>query len=209
MKLSKKFLLISISCVLLLSACSNKQEHTAPQSTQTAQTSQTQEQSQLSSSAETKPYTETSENQSDGTLYIGMNGNFKEYSFSGEKTPDRLIEAIGDLTGWNLSLADAVTDGKGGMTVCFSKDCSIFTGPPQEQKEDFFAYDNISLTQMILDSIQKTLQENYVNRESGGDPSNLDIYFCVMSEGNISDIMIPENNITVPMDQPYQGLMIQ
>ncbi len=144
-----------------------------------------------------------------GTLYIGTTDGFKEYPFTDEKTPDNLIAAIAKLTGWNLSLADAVTDGKGGMTVCFTKDCSIFTGPPAQQKDEFFAYDNISLARMILDSIQKTLQENYVDRELGGDPSNLDIYFCTIVDGNITDIAIPEERMSVPMDYPYQGVVIE
>ncbi len=147
--------------------------------------------------------------QAAGTLYIGTTDSFKEYPFSGEKTPDNLVAAIAELTGWNLALADSVTDGKGGMTVCFTKDCSIFTGPPAQQKDEFFAYDNINLARMILDSIQKTLQENYVDRELGGDPSNLDIYFCVMDNSNITDIAIPEEGMSVPMDAPYQGVIIE
>lgn len=148
--------------------------------------------------------------QAAGTLYIGTTDSFKEYPFSGEKTPDNLVAAIAELTGWNLSMADPITDGKGGMTVCFTKDCSIFTGPPAQQKDEFFASDNITLARMILDSIQKTLQENYVDRELGGDPSNLDIYFCtVTDDGTITDIAIPEESVSVPMEYPYQGVMIE
>ena len=147
--------------------------------------------------------------QTTGTLYIGSGESFSEYPFTAEKTPDNLIHAISDLTGWDLSLADSVTDGKGGMTVCFTKDCSIFTGPPAQQHQDFFAYDNITLTQMILDSITKTLQENYVDRDLGGDPSTLNIYFCVMEDGNLTSITLPDGGITIPMDQPYQGLTIE
>lgn len=151
----------------------------------------------------------SSETSSTGSLYIGSGDNFTQYAFSGEKTPDNLIGAIADLTGWNLSLADPVTSGKGGMTVCFTTDCSIFTGPPDPQKDEFHAFDTYSLTEMILDSIQKTLQENYVDREAGGDPSNLDIYFCVMDNGNITDISLPDAGITIPLDQPYEGLSNQ
>ena len=107
--------------------------------------------------AQTAQETESlsSETASTGTLYIGSGDNFTEYAFTGEKTPDNLISAISDLTGWNLSLADPVTSGKGGMTVCFTKDCSIFTGPPDPQKDEFHAFDTYSLTQMILDSIKR------------------------------------------------------
>mgnify|MGYP001861459675 CR=1 FL=1 len=161
--------------------------------------------------AQTAQETESlsSETASTGTLYIGSGDNFTEYAFTGEKTPDNLISAISDLTGWNLSLADPVTSGKGGMTVCFTKDCSIFTGPPDPQKDEFHAFDTYSLTQMILDSIKKTLQENYVDREAGGDPSNLDIYFCVMENGNITGISLLDGEINIPLDQPYEGLSAQ
>ena len=63
------------------------------------------------------------------TLYIGTydaegNGSFQEFPFvsSGEVTPENLIAAMGELTGWDLTLSedDPVTTGKGGMTVSLS-----------------------------------------------------------------------------------------
>lgn len=38
--------------------------------------------------------------------------------YDGELTPEKLIQGIADLTGWNLTLAEAVISGKGGMNVC-------------------------------------------------------------------------------------------
>ena len=64
------------------------------------------------------------------------------------------------------------------MTVSFSKECALFTGPPQQQKEEFHMYDAEQLDRTILDSIQKTLQNNTID-SSLGDPSNLDIYYCM------------------------------
>ena len=86
------------------------------------------------------------------TLYIGENGQFKEYpyTFSEKPTPDQLIQAIADTTGWNLTLADVTTSGKGGMTVSFSKECALFTGPPQQQKEEFHMYDAEQLDRTIF-----------------------------------------------------------
>ena len=71
------------------------------------------------------------------------------------------------------------------------------------QKEEFFVYDNVQLTQTILDSIQRTLQYNFIDPELG-DPSNLDVYFCL--EGG--DISL-EGGAFVPHTQPYQGLMAE
>lgn len=58
---------------------------------------------------------------------------------SGEVTPENLIAAMGELTGWDLTLSedDPVTTGKGGMTVSFAPESAIFTGPPEEQKDEF------------------------------------------------------------------------
>lgn len=211
-RLTLFFTLLSIT--FLLSACTKVNTGDAVSGTgslvqeQTTDAAQTETDTQAEEPAKTQE-TDPDLTQAAGTLYIGTTDSFKEYPFSGEKTPDNLVAAIAELTGWNLALADSVTDGKGGMTVCFTKDCSIFTGPPAQQKDEFFAYDNISLARMILDSIQKTLQENYVDRELGGDPSNLDIYFCVMDNSNITDIAIPEEGMSVPMDAPYQGVIIE
>lgn len=211
-RLTLFFTLLSIT--FLLSACTKANTGDAVSGTgslvqeQTTDAAQTETDTQAEEPAKTLE-TDPDLTQAAGTLYIGTTDSFKEYPFSGEKTPDNLVAAIAELTGWNLALADSVTDGKGGMTVCFTKDCSIFTGPPAQQKDEFFAYDNISLARMILDSIQKTLQENYVDRELGGDPSNLDIYFCVMDNSNITDIAIPEEGMSVPMDAPYQGVIIE
>lgn len=139
------------------------------------------------------------------TLYIGENGQFKEYpyTFSEKPTPNQLIQAIADTTGWNLTLADVTTSGKGGMTVSFSKECALFTGPPQQQKEEFHMYDAEQLDRTILDSIQKTLQNNTID-SSLGDPSNLDIYYCM--EGDKA-LELTNLNITIPMEQPYSSDM--
>ena len=55
---------------------------------------------------------------------------------------------------------------------------------------------------MILDSIQHTLQYNFVDPQQG-DPSTLDIYFSM--EGK--DITLPDG-IIVPSTSPYHGIMI-
>ena len=138
------------------------------------------------------------------TLYIGMNGDFEEYPVKcgDELTPELLIAGIADLTGWDLSLADEVTTGKGGMTVSFSKACSLFTGPPDPQKEEFYVYDAETLDQMILDSIQKTLQYNFVDPVLGN-PESLDIYYCM--EGD-QPLYLENIDVTIPMTEPYHGL---
>ena len=131
-------------------------------------------------------------------LYIGTgNGNFNTYpaDIEGEVTPDALVKAIGELTGWNLSLADEITTGKGGMTVSFAFDSALFVGPPEPQKEEFFVYDGESLTMMILESIHETLRNYYAGAEG-----TLDVYYSM--EGD-KPLEIPNTGMCFPMDEPY------
>ena len=83
------------------------------------------EASQAVSSEESRP-AGTGENPSQGSesgdpgvtqtavLYIGMEGSQQEYplEYTGELTPEVLIQGIAETTGWDLTLADAVTTGK-------------------------------------------------------------------------------------------------
>ena len=58
-------------------------------------------------------------------VYIGAKaGDFTDYP----------IVYDGDLTGWDLTLAEDVTSGKGGMSVCLSSESSLFTGPPRREQ---------------------------------------------------------------------------
>lgn len=145
----------------------------------------------------------------EATLFIGTDAtadgayseSFTEYKlpYEGDLTPELLIQGISDLTGWDLTLADSVTSGSGGMTVCFAKSSALFVGPPEPQKEEFFAFDAESLSKEILDSIQKTLQMNFVD-PALGDPAQLDIYYC--TEGN-QPLELPDIGMSWPIDQPY------
>lgn len=136
------------------------------------------------------------------TLYIGTKANgFTEYpmTYEEELTPDMLIQGIADLTGWDLTLAEPVISGKGGMSVCLSDESTLFTGPPDPQKEEFHMYDAEQLAETILDSIQKTLQEGFTLE--GGDPDALDIWYYMEGERPLE---LPALGLSWPMDQPYQ-----
>ncbi len=145
------------------------------------------------------------EQRGEATLFIGMEGDFAEYplTYSGELTPEKLIAGIAELTGWNLDLSDGVTDGKGGMTVCFAEESSLFVGPPEPQREEFFVYSAEQLDATILDSVQKTLQENFVDRILG-DPAALPIYFCGPDGGALT---LPQIGIVLPLGEPYRGIL--
>ena len=135
------------------------------------------------------------------TLYIGMDGQFKEYplELAEEITPEALVAGISGLTGWNLDLAGEITDGKGGMTVMFAETSALFVGPPDPQKDEFRVFDAGQLDQTILDSVQKTLQ-NWAVVPGVGDPDRLDIYFCGPDGG---DLVLENIGVTIPHTEPY------
>ena len=142
------------------------------------------------------------ENEQTATLYIGTKANgFTEYpmTYEGELTAETLIQGIADLTGWNLTLAEPVTSGKGGMSVCLSNESALFTGPPDPQKEEFFMFGLDDLAETLLDSIQKTLQEGFTLE--GGDPDALDIWYYMEGE---QPLELPGLDKYWPIDQPYQ-----
>ena len=135
-------------------------------------------------------------------VYIGTKaGGFTDYPivYDGDLTPEKLIQGIADLTGWDLTLAEDVISGKGGMSVCLSSESSLFTGPPDPQREEFHMYDVGQLAETILDSIQKTLQEGFTGED--GDPDALDIWYYMEGE---KPLELPGLGLSWPIDQPYQ-----
>lgn len=142
------------------------------------------------------------ETEQTATLYIGTKAEgFAEYpmNYEGELTPEMLIQGIADLTGWDLTLAEDVITGKGGMSVCLSNESALFTGPPNPQKDEFHMFDVEQLAETILDSIQKTLQEGFTLE--GGNPDMLDIWYYMEGE---QPLKLSDLGLSWPMDQPYQ-----
>lgn len=135
-------------------------------------------------------------------LYIGTrDSGFTEYSmtYGGSLTPEILIAGIADLTGWDMTLAEEVTTGKGGMSVCFADSSALFVGPPEPQNEEFFMFSAEQLAQTLLDSTQKTLQMGFTGE--GGDPDALDIYYYMEGE---KPLELPDVGREWPLDQPYK-----
>ena len=131
-------------------------------------------------------------------VYIGTkSAGFEKYPVDVKSNIDgnELIAAMAELTGWNLTLADDVCSGKGGVSVTFSSECALVTGPPTEQKEKFFVYDSYQLAQTVLDSIQETIRQNFV--QAPGNPDDLDIWF------SMEDGPIEIEDLTVSLYQPW------
>lgn len=181
------------------SAAGSESGSTAPAETSSDMSSDTQPAEEDTAGSQSEP--EIPAGGQTATLYIGTrSAGFAEYplSYEGALTPELLIQGIADLTGWNLSLAEPVTTGRGGMSVCLSGESSLFTGPPDPQNEDFHMYDGSQLAETILDSIQKTLQMGFTGE--GGDPDALDIYYYMEGE---QPLELPSLGLSWPLDEPY------
>ncbi len=136
------------------------------------------------------------------SIYIGSNGSFRAYPYAGGDivTPESLIAAMADLTGWNLDLAESVTgENENSLTVCFARSCSLFTSTASAEKEAFPIYSKDQLYRQILDSICYTLQVNFSQDQ------DLSIYYCTVDKnGEKIPIELEDLGITVPSGEPYQ-----
>ena len=191
-------LALSVAALLTLAGCGTQEDTTSTStSSQVQATSSTL--SQPESSQAEEPEEEPVPAAQTATLYIGTENNFQsvEVSYTGTLTPAFLVNAIAQETGWNLDLADEITQGKGGMTVDFASTSSIATGLPENQKGAYRISDQGQLVETILDSIAYTFQQNFVDPQLG-DPSSLDVYFSL----NGGDIAV--NGITLDFTQPYE-----
>ena len=170
-----KKLLIVLAVFMLLTACENKHKEETPLQNNNVS------------------------NNLEATLYIGTEGNFKEYTVEIDSlSPENLLKAMSELTDWNLDLAADITTGKGGMSVCLSNNSALFMGPPDPQKDEFHMFDAETLCHTILDSIKKTLQENFVHE--GGDPDSIDIYFYMEGE---KPLTLENLGMSWSLEEPY------
>lgn len=218
MKKVKHILLgvILMSTFLFLSGCGNRQEEhgSIAEDIPVEETAPDMEAKEDLGVADSPALEETTgqadgenEESSDGSaeeaqefLYITLDGHsYESYPYHGESTPEGLLKGIEELTGWNLSLADEITTGKGGISVTFAEDACLFTGPPEEQKEEFHVYDATQLVLSVLGSVQATLQ----NWASPAAPDNVDIYYAMGAD--IKPLTIENLGVTWPIDEPYSS----
>ena len=132
----------------------------------------------------------------EAVLYIGYDAyQYNEYpaKTDGEKTPEKLIAAISELTGWKLPVHEMAYD-ETGITVDFAAD-HINEMLPEEQKEEFWVFDVCSFTDIVLDSIKETLQNNYALPET--DPDSLNVYYSF----NGHELVV--EGITFPVEEPW------
>lgn len=206
-------LLCAGALLLTLAACALQDEvQEDPSSTQGSQSSSSQSPAQSQGDASQSQEDSSQEQPQDGetvTLYIGSRDQFTQYDsvYEGELTdtglvpPEEVVAQMAQLTGWNLDLDGEIFTGKGGITVTFAQTCSLFSGPPEEQKDEFHVYDSYQLDQTILDSVKKTLQA-WAVVPGMGDPDSVDVYFC--GPGG-EDLVLEDLGLTISSTQPYES----
>ena len=211
-----KQLLITLLLALALGACSGPSSSLPPSSQEPPASSQPAEE-ELASQEEAPPEGPViqeivpvegdSQNPSSCgvPIYIGTDGNFAVYrgSATSQPSPEDLIQAIAQLTGWNLTLAQPVEVVEDGYALVFTDDCSLVAGPPDPQKEEFHMFDSVQMVETALDSIRQTLRAQSA-ADGFSDPDQVQIY--VSLEGG-REVSLPEAGIRVPADQPYDGVV--
>lgn len=155
MKKLSIILTLSMS-VCLLAACGSEIPSSETLSSETT----------LSESTASKP-AESSQSAAESThadvLYAVFSAdNIKEYplEYTGEKkNAEELAQELSGLAGLDFFITTTKTDD--GLIVDWAADSTLIAGlDDREQKEDFFFFDNVSLSWFMMDSLWYTLTEN-------------------------------------------------
>ncbi|MBQ8116929.1 MAG: hypothetical protein IJ147_02530 [Lachnospiraceae bacterium] len=157
-----------------------------------------------SSSGASKPTAESTKQNADKTLvYIGKGNVYTAYAIDLEndlpvtEQAERLIDAIGDKTGYQIKVKD-IYSGKGGMSVDLKADSAPFDltdtywGNGTEVHELSGAE---SVVCTLFDSMQMTLQQHF--------GTTMDVYFSKDGGNILIDFINPE--FSVDYRYPYQG----
>lgn len=111
-------------------------------------------------------------------LFIGREGATVEVPCASEATPDALIEALAEETGWNLELAGdiEVDDALQSVTVPLGDGNVVFTGDTEGVAADCAGTDRADLVYTVLNSIASTIAQN---------TPYLSVCFCTADGGPI------------------------
>ena len=204
--MKKGRILVSLMLVLTLvffAGCSSDEETAGDDTKDQPTIEQDEEENQQQPPAENKGEAPVEDAQETPVyLYIGIQGgDFKKVPVEmkpevvySHNFDEHLLAALEDETGWKLTLANPIEDVEGGKTIEFTDDSAFTVGPPEKQKDEYFVYDNISFTQTMLDSIQKTFDMNLTD---GNPQRSLNLYFSQMGKN------IQVENLTIPKDKPW------
>ena len=180
MKKRSVFLALAMLICLLLAACGSTPSPDAS-SSQPAESSQSAEES----------------TQTDILYAVFYAEDVKEYpiTYTGtQKTAEELAQELSELTGLDFIITASQVDD--GWIVDWAADSTLVAGlDDREQKEDFFFFDQDSLSWFMMDSLWRTLTENL-------DAEN--IYYTM--DGGRELVLEKMSSVNaIPSDTPYMG----
>lgn len=153
--------------ICLLSACSSESPSDKPESSKPEEQSQTAAEStqtaeESNQTAEESIQTEAESTQTDVLYAVFSADDVREYpiEYTGaKKTAEELADALSELIGLDFKITAEKTDD--GLIVDWAADSTLIAGlDNREQKQEFFFFDNVTLSWFMMDSLCRTLTEN-------------------------------------------------
>ena len=119
-----------------------------------------------------------------------------EYGFDGAISVDTLAQGLTELTGLDFALNESNVE-DGSISVDWSANASFIVGlGDTPQKDEFFVYDHESLAWFMMDSLYRTIIENF-----GGE--DLEVFYS--NDGGQPIALELSYPPTFPADTPYMG----
>ncbi|MDR1558210.1 MAG: hypothetical protein LBS84_00685 [Clostridiales bacterium] len=119
-----------------------------------------------------------------------------EYGYDGLLSVEILAQGLSELTGLNFAVNDS-SSGKGGVSVDWSADAAFIAGLGDiTQKDEFFVYDHESLAWFMMDSMYRTILENF-------DGEDLEVYYSM--DGGQPIVLGISYPPIFPVETPYMG----
>lgn len=113
-------------------------------------------------------------------IYIGRGNSFDKYTVlcAENFSADILIKKMAELTGWDLSLSEDVISSENEFHINFSEQSSVGTGEAPLAKDEFIIKEKDDLIATILDSVCKTLQSNFTDKNPDNSENTKVTYSC-------------------------------
>lgn len=145
---------------------------------------------------------QTTKEMNNAVLYIGENGDFGKYNwpYSGDLTPQILMEGIAETTGWNLTLDKKVTKKLDGYIICFGETSVFYTGQNITEENEFYIPEETAFYKTVLDSITKTIRESFEKEDT------LNLYYWGADD---SDLVLTGIDKVITMDTAYEYDLIE
>lgn len=195
MRNMKKLLTIIVAFCMLLTGCSDDKDIAATSSkttleANTSSDSKKTDKSQTDSVSDAESKIATLYTNADGT----SNFDVVEFEYTGEFSIDVLANGLSQVTGLDFFLSYSVEPE--GIYIDWENSSTLIANlDEREQKEQYYFFDADSLRWFMMDSLWKTLTENF---------GDVDVYYT-MNGGNslVFNDLSPVNKF--PSDIPYMG----